>query len=135
MFNIGTQELLLLLLAVLLLFGAKRVPEVARALGKGMGDLRDALSGVERELKGEPPNRPAGVLPPAPASRPTAVPRRKPPTVGAGVEETPRPHDPEPSSGADSDASATPPAPPGPGESPDREEDPPAPGGIGGHAG
>jgi len=55
MFNIGTQELLLILLAVLLLFGAKRIPEVARSLGKGLGDFRDALSGVERELKGEPP--------------------------------------------------------------------------------
>ena len=54
MFNIGTQELLILLLVVLILFGAKRIPEVARALGKGVGDFREALSGVERELKGEP---------------------------------------------------------------------------------
>lgn len=60
MFNIGTQELLIILFVVLLLFGAKRIPEVARSLGKGVADLRDAVSGVERELKGEtgaPPRR------------------------------------------------------------------------------
>lgn len=53
MFNIGTEELILILLVSLLLFGAKRIPEVARALGKGMADFRDALSGMERELKGD----------------------------------------------------------------------------------
>lgn len=60
MFNVGTQELLLILLAVLLLFGAKRIPEVARALGKGLGDFKDAMSGIERELKGEAPPASAG---------------------------------------------------------------------------
>ena len=53
MFNIGTQELLIILLMALLLFGAKRVPEVARSFGKGLHDFRDAVSGLEREFKDE----------------------------------------------------------------------------------
>ena len=35
-FNLGTGEILLILLVVLLLFGAKRLPELARGLGKGI---------------------------------------------------------------------------------------------------
>ncbi len=50
MFGIGTQELLLILVVVLLLFGGKRVPEVARALGKGMADFRKAMRDVQREV-------------------------------------------------------------------------------------
>jgi len=50
MFGIGTQELLLVLVVVLLLFGGKRVPEVARALGKGMADFRKAMREVQREV-------------------------------------------------------------------------------------
>lgn len=77
MFNIGTQEFLVILLVALLLFGAKRIPEIARALGKGLGEFRDALSGVERELKGEdqPARRtPFTLLPP-----PESLPREAPP--------------------------------------------------------
>lgn len=59
MFGVGQGELLLILLAVLILFGAKRIPEVARSLGKGLGDFREAMSGFEREVKGEPPIRKA----------------------------------------------------------------------------
>jgi sec-independent protein translocase protein TatB len=50
MFGIESKELLIILFAVLILFGPKRIPEVARALGKGLGDIRDALSGVERDV-------------------------------------------------------------------------------------
>ncbi len=53
MFNIGTQELLIILVMALLLFGAKRVPEVARSFGKGLHDFREAMSGLEREFKDE----------------------------------------------------------------------------------
>ena len=35
MFNLGTGELLIIFLVILLLFGAKRLPELARGLGKG----------------------------------------------------------------------------------------------------
>lgn len=50
MFGIGTQEILIILLVALILFGSKRIPEVARALGKGMGDFRRAARDVQREI-------------------------------------------------------------------------------------
>ena len=83
MFNIGTQELLIILFVVLLLFGAKRIPEVARSLGKGVGDFRDALSGVERELKGETKATPGSAGGTAPQTAVPAVPAsgQTPPAV------------------------------------------------------
>ena len=43
--NIGTGEIILLLLLALLLFGAKRLPEIGRSLGKGMREFKDSVSG------------------------------------------------------------------------------------------
>jgi TatA/E family protein of Tat protein translocase len=50
MFSVGTQEVLIILFVVLMLFGGKRIPEVARALGKGMGDFRRAVRDVQHEI-------------------------------------------------------------------------------------
>lgn len=53
--NIGWQEILLILLLVLLLFGARRIPEVASSIGKGIREFRRAmhqLEGEEKEKKG-----------------------------------------------------------------------------------
>ncbi len=50
MFGVGTQEILLILVAVLLLFGGKRLPEVARTLGKGLGDFRRAVKDVQQDF-------------------------------------------------------------------------------------
>ena len=47
--NIGFPELLLILVAVLLLFGAKRLPEIGRSLGSGMREFKDSVSGKERD--------------------------------------------------------------------------------------
>ena len=47
--NIGTGEIILLLLLALLLFGAKRLPEIGRSMGKGMREFKDSLSGKERD--------------------------------------------------------------------------------------
>ena len=58
MFNVGSQELLIIFFVVLLLFGAKRVPEVARSFGEGIRDLKKAMSGIEDELKIELDDRP-----------------------------------------------------------------------------
>jgi len=56
MFGLGAQELLLILLVVLLLFGAKRIPEIARGLGKGMSEFKRAMHETQNELiKTEPP--------------------------------------------------------------------------------
>ena len=46
--NIGTGEIVLLLLVALLLFGAKRLPEIGRSLGKGMREFKDSVSGVSK---------------------------------------------------------------------------------------
>ena len=49
--SIGMPELLIILLVVLLLFGAKRLPELARGLGKGIREFKDATKNVEKEFK------------------------------------------------------------------------------------
>ena len=53
MFNIGGSELIFIIFIVLMLFGSKKIPEIARGLGKGLREMRDAASGIERELKQE----------------------------------------------------------------------------------
>jgi sec-independent protein translocase protein TatA len=50
MFGVGTQELLVILLVVLLLFGGRRLPELARTLGNGVRDFRKAVRDVQREV-------------------------------------------------------------------------------------
>jgi sec-independent protein translocase protein TatA len=45
--NIGTGEIVLLLLVALLLFGAKRLPEIGRSLGKGMREFKDSVTGKD----------------------------------------------------------------------------------------
>jgi sec-independent protein translocase protein TatA len=56
--NIGLPEVLLLLLVVLLLFGAKRIPELARGLGRGIREFKDATKeGSEETKQVEPKNR------------------------------------------------------------------------------
>ena len=55
--NIGTGEIVLLLLIALLLFGAKRLPEIGRSLGKGMREFKDSVSGKDDDERPqlEPP--------------------------------------------------------------------------------
>lgn len=48
--NMGGGEVLLILAVVLLLFGGKKLPELARGLGKGIRDFKDASEGVKREI-------------------------------------------------------------------------------------
>jgi sec-independent protein translocase protein TatA len=48
--TIGWQEILLIFLVVLLLFGARRLPEVGKAFGKGIREFRSAIKDVSREL-------------------------------------------------------------------------------------
>ena len=49
--NLGITELLIILLILLLVFGAKRLPELARGLGKGIREFKDATKHVENEFK------------------------------------------------------------------------------------
>ena len=52
MFGLGPWELLLIFLAVLLLFGAKRLPEIAQGMGKGIKEFRKAMKDTTQDLKG-----------------------------------------------------------------------------------
>lgn len=45
--NIGGPEMIIFLAIILLLFGAKRVPELARGLGKGIREFREGASGED----------------------------------------------------------------------------------------
>jgi sec-independent protein translocase protein TatA len=51
MFGLSTQELLIIFLIVLLLFGANRIPEIGRAMGKGIRDFKRATRDIEDEFK------------------------------------------------------------------------------------
>ena len=53
--NIGFPELLIILVIVLLLFGAKKIPEVAAGLGKGIHDFKKAMKDGEDEASKHPP--------------------------------------------------------------------------------
>jgi sec-independent protein translocase protein TatA len=55
--RVGSGELLLILLVLLVLFGAKRIPELARGLGKGIREFKNATKEIEEELKDEPQER------------------------------------------------------------------------------
>ena len=46
----GPFEIILIFLVVLLIFGAKRIPEIARGIGKGIREFKDATSEISREL-------------------------------------------------------------------------------------
>jgi len=46
-FGIGIGELLVLFLILMLVFGAKRLPEVGRSLGRGMREFKDGVAAVE----------------------------------------------------------------------------------------
>ena len=47
----GGWELLIILLFVLIFFGAKRLPEMARGLGKGIREFKGAISGITDEVQ------------------------------------------------------------------------------------
>ena len=50
MFNIGPQEMFILFLIIILLFGAKRIPEIGRSIGKGIQEFKKGMRDVETEL-------------------------------------------------------------------------------------
>ena len=49
--NLGAGEIILIVLVVLLLFGAKKIPELARGIGKGMSEFKKGIKDVETEIK------------------------------------------------------------------------------------
>ncbi len=66
--NVSMGELLVIFLVVLLVFGAKRIPEIARGLGTALAEFRAATREISREISTE-------------ATRPTVIPK---PPIASG---------------------------------------------------
>lgn len=49
--NIGGGELFLIVLVFVILFGAKKIPELAQGIGKGIREFKKALNDVQEEIK------------------------------------------------------------------------------------
>lgn len=49
--NLGAGEIILIVLAILILFGAKKIPELAQGIGKGMREFKKAMREVEEDIK------------------------------------------------------------------------------------
>ena len=54
-FNLGMGEVLIILVIVLLLFGAKRIPEIAGSFGKGIREFKKNVNEVENQIKAPEP--------------------------------------------------------------------------------
>ena len=51
MFGIGGGELILIIFIALMLFGSDKIPEIARAMGKGMAQLKNATNEIKSEIQ------------------------------------------------------------------------------------
>ncbi|MFN8167029.1 MAG: twin-arginine translocase TatA/TatE family subunit [Bacteroidia bacterium] len=49
--NLGGGEIFVIMLVILLFFGSKRIPDLAKGLGKGMREFKDAMNGIENEVR------------------------------------------------------------------------------------
>ena len=47
--GLGAPEIILIVLALLLLFGGKKIPELMRGMGKGVKEFKDAQNGVDKD--------------------------------------------------------------------------------------
>jgi sec-independent protein translocase protein TatA len=56
--NLGATEIILIVLAILILFGSKKIPELAQGIGKGMREFRKAMKEVEEDIKITDPDEP-----------------------------------------------------------------------------
>lgn len=81
----GPFELIIIFLVVLLVFGAKRIPEIARGVGKGIREFRSATRELQNEFNLEENNRIQSPRPPAQSTTPRSE----------SYQETPRAHTPD----------------------------------------
>ena len=56
-FGLGTGEIILIVLVFLLLFGAKRIPDLMKSMGKGVKSFKEGMKEVEKEINA--PDEPA----------------------------------------------------------------------------
>ena len=71
MFGIGTGELIVILIVALVIIGPQKLPEIAKSLGKAMGEVKRATRDIQDELKfddllkdEDPPQAPSRITPP-----------------------------------------------------------------------
>jgi len=69
-FNLGMTELLVILMVLLLVFGAKRLPEIGSSMGKGIREFKKSISEVKNSIEEDPTTAPPrkidGPEPPVP---------------------------------------------------------------------
>lgn len=51
--NIGTGEIIIIALVVLLIFGGKKIPELMKGLGKGVRSFKDGLNDIEKDINAD----------------------------------------------------------------------------------
>ena len=55
--SLGSQEIIIIALVILLLFGGKKIPELMRGLGKGVSQFKKGMNDIEQEINAEPENK------------------------------------------------------------------------------
>ena len=53
--NIGTGEIILIALVVLLLYGGKKIPELMKGIGKGVKSFKDGMNEIEKDITEDTP--------------------------------------------------------------------------------
>jgi sec-independent protein translocase protein TatA len=66
--NIGPMEMIFIFLVLLLVFGARRIPEIGSGLGKGIREFKRSMTDIQHEI-----SRPDNKQPEVPPARPTAA--------------------------------------------------------------
>ena len=51
LFGIGTPEIIVIVLVILLLFGGKKIPELMRGIGKGVRSFKEGINGIEKDIE------------------------------------------------------------------------------------
>ncbi|MDR1331792.1 MAG: twin-arginine translocase TatA/TatE family subunit [Tannerella sp.] len=49
--NLGTSEIIIIAIIILLLFGGKKIPELMRGIGKGVKNFKEGVKGIEDDIK------------------------------------------------------------------------------------
>jgi sec-independent protein translocase protein TatA len=71
-FNLGPMELFIVLVIVLVLFGAKRVPEIGASIGKGIREFKKSMNDVDRAIRDPEHDTPPADRLPAGSAEPVA---------------------------------------------------------------
>jgi len=58
MFGLGTPEIILIVIVILVLFGAKKIPEFMQGIGKGVKEFKKATNDIEKEITETPKETP-----------------------------------------------------------------------------